>query len=356
MVDQVVVVPPVISQAEAEAGTSTEARLITAERLAQAIAALESGDAVDSVNGMTGTVVLDADDISDAATTNKFTTAADISKLAGISAGAEVNPDVVSQAEAEAGVATTERIWTAERVNQAIQALASSTDLTRSFTGTVNVVGRQDDWDLNAYNARDILECLPSGGGEVGGIDADTSGFVDGDIITLMNKSTNTLTILHQDSNSTNGYRIETPDTQDIVLNENEMVTLCYDESDNWVVLSTSLSVPFKKIYQSTGQTITSAGLLTLAHGLGEAPKLITAYIKCTSADAGYAVNDEVMVTLVVNTSPSNGRAQGVYFDATNIYIRFSDETTVFRIGNKTTGNATGPDNADWDLYIVAWA
>lgn len=48
-------------------------------------------NAVDSVNTQTGAVVLDADDISDAATTNKFTTAADISKLAGIAAGAEVN-------------------------------------------------------------------------------------------------------------------------------------------------------------------------------------------------------------------------------------------------------------------------
>ena len=28
----------------------------------------------------------------------------------------EANPDVVSQVEAEAGIATTERIWTAERV------------------------------------------------------------------------------------------------------------------------------------------------------------------------------------------------------------------------------------------------
>ena len=45
-------------------------------------------DAVTSVNGQTGDVVLDADDISDAATTNKFTTAADISKLAGIEPGA----------------------------------------------------------------------------------------------------------------------------------------------------------------------------------------------------------------------------------------------------------------------------
>ena len=55
----------------------------------------------------------------------EFTTA-DHSKLDGITDGAEVNPDVVSQAEAEAGTATTERIWTAQRVAQAIAALASN--------------------------------------------------------------------------------------------------------------------------------------------------------------------------------------------------------------------------------------
>ena len=38
----------------------------------------------------------------------------------------EANPDVVGQAEAEAGTATTERIWTAERVKQAIVALGGS--------------------------------------------------------------------------------------------------------------------------------------------------------------------------------------------------------------------------------------
>lgn len=49
------------------------------------------GGAVDSVNGQTGVVVLDADDIDDTSTTHKFTTASDITKLAGIQAGAEVN-------------------------------------------------------------------------------------------------------------------------------------------------------------------------------------------------------------------------------------------------------------------------
>jgi len=52
---------------------------------------ISGSGAVDSVNSQTGVVVLDADDISDTSTTKKFTTASDISKLAGIAAGAEVN-------------------------------------------------------------------------------------------------------------------------------------------------------------------------------------------------------------------------------------------------------------------------
>jgi len=46
---------------------------------------------VDSVNGQTGVVVIDADDISDTSTTNKFATQAELDKLAGVAAGAEVN-------------------------------------------------------------------------------------------------------------------------------------------------------------------------------------------------------------------------------------------------------------------------
>lgn len=48
----------------------------------------------------------------------------DKSKLDGVATGAEVNPDLISQAEAEAGSATTERIFNALRVKQAIDALA----------------------------------------------------------------------------------------------------------------------------------------------------------------------------------------------------------------------------------------
>lgn len=70
------------------------------------------------------------------ADTNAFTDA-EQTKLAGIATGAEVNPDVVSQAEAEAGTATTERIFTAQRVAQAIAALADIAAATTSVAGKI---------------------------------------------------------------------------------------------------------------------------------------------------------------------------------------------------------------------------
>jgi hypothetical protein len=54
---------------------------------------VDATDAVLSVNGDSGVVVLDADDISDTSTTNKFTTSADISKLANIENNATANPN-----------------------------------------------------------------------------------------------------------------------------------------------------------------------------------------------------------------------------------------------------------------------
>ncbi len=68
-------------------------------------------------------------DIQDATAAQKgLATATQITKLDGIATGAEVNPAVVSQADAEAGTATDERIWTALRVAQAIT--AQGTELT----------------------------------------------------------------------------------------------------------------------------------------------------------------------------------------------------------------------------------
>lgn len=60
------------------------------------------GGSVSSVNDKTGTVILVTDDISDVISTRKYTTAADITKLAGIQAGAQVN--AITSVNGEYGV------------------------------------------------------------------------------------------------------------------------------------------------------------------------------------------------------------------------------------------------------------
>ena len=89
--------------------------------------------AVDSVNTQTGAVVLDADDISDASTTNKFTTAAEITKLSGIAAGAEVNVDTDLSYTASTRVlaSSTGNNVTLPEASQTDAGLFSSTDKTK---------------------------------------------------------------------------------------------------------------------------------------------------------------------------------------------------------------------------------
>ena len=75
-----------------EVGGIVDGRDIAADGVKlDSITAGSEPNVVDSVNSQTGVVVLDADDISDTAASNKFTTSSDISKLAGIESGAEVN-------------------------------------------------------------------------------------------------------------------------------------------------------------------------------------------------------------------------------------------------------------------------
>lgn len=137
-------------------GIATNASAITNKQ-----DALVSGTNIKTINGesllgssditITDTVYDDSDVLKDSDSltavtpSNKLMTQSDVAGLGGgdmlsstydpiINANTakvgvtteEANPDVVGQAEAEAGTATTERIWTAERVKQAIVALGGS--------------------------------------------------------------------------------------------------------------------------------------------------------------------------------------------------------------------------------------
>jgi hypothetical protein len=116
------------------------------------------------------------------ATTASFTTA-DETKLDGIEAGATVGatwgsnitsqPAVVSQAEAEAGTATTERIWTAQRVAQAIAALAGGGG--GGFT-TINIQAFTVDGTYTpTANMKYCVVIATGSGGGGGGADSSST-------------------------------------------------------------------------------------------------------------------------------------------------------------------------------------
>lgn len=115
-------------------------------------------------------------------------------------------------------------------------------------------------------------------------------------------------------------------------------------------------SLGFSAFYQSTAQTITAAGALSLAHGLGREPILFQAYIVCvTVGDGSFAVGDKVYVNPALNTNATVSAGMNLNADATNILIRFGSDSNTLRVLDKTSGNTASLTNARWKFYIRAW-
>lgn len=103
---------------------------------------------VASVNGATGTVVLDPDDLDDSATTNKFTTAGDISKLAGIETAADVT-DETNVVAALSGATLTD-VGTPAATDKILLLDASDADNLKyadfsEFAGSVDINGLTEE-------------------------------------------------------------------------------------------------------------------------------------------------------------------------------------------------------------------
>ena len=93
------------------------------------------GGAVDSVNSQTGAVVLDADDIDDTSTTNKFVTAGDITKLSNLSGTNTGDQDI-------SGIATNATDIDDLETSQASQDIAIGLNTAKvSYTDSAKVAG-----------------------------------------------------------------------------------------------------------------------------------------------------------------------------------------------------------------------
>lgn len=117
--------------------------------------------------------------------------------------------------------------------------------------------------------------------------------------------------------------------------------------------------INLSKYYESDEQIITPGGSLTLNHGLSKEPKIITAYLKCISANLNYAVGDKVEVStaVVVTGLDANTAGINVQFTDTQLLVRFGPRAgSTFIILDKSSGVLTNIVNANWKLILRAWA
>lgn len=112
--------------------------------------------------------------------------------------------------------------------------------------------------------------------------------------------------------------------------------------------------IPFSKEFVSANQTITSAGALTIAHGLSVQPKLIQVWLECQTGEFNYTAGDD----LVIGNVDADGTRSGVSIvpDATNLNIRYGNQAAVFTAPNKTTGAQAALTNGNWRAVFKAWA
>lgn len=108
--------------------------------------------------------------------------------------------------------------------------------------------------------------------------------------------------------------------------------------------------------FQSSDQTITSAGTLTIPHGLSNIPSVVAAVLVCQSGEQGFSNGDLLVTTPDAQDSTALGRGISVVVDATNLTVRFGNDATCFVAINKSGGNAVALTNANWKLRLTAYA
>lgn len=177
---------------------------------------------------------------------------------------------------------------------------------------------------------------------------AASSGFSAGWMCIVHNRSGSDVTIARDAGDTIDGaassYTVPAGQTRVILL-----AVATY-----WEILKFS---PIRKEYYSAAQTITSAGLLTLAHNFGERPKVVSAELHCTVADAGYAVGDVIAIGADSNVAlVGSDVGHSIIAGTANLYVRFGASATVYRALHKTTGATTALTNSSWQVRFRALA
>lgn len=128
-----------------------------------------------------------------------------------------------------------------------------------------------------------------------------------------------------------------------------------------WVLTSNgtgsdpSFQAPAASSFTSSDQTITSAGSLTIAHGLGASPKFLTSYLVCQTAEYNYSIGNVVYYPVLCATAAgATIGGASLTVDATNLNVRFNSTGSVYQLPDKTSGASSPLTNASWKVRFIA--
>lgn len=137
-----------------------------------------------------------------------------------------------------------------------------------------------------------------------------------------------------------------------------DVTALATDVASNTAkIASIEAKQVFTKEYVSAEQTMSVAGTLTLAHGLGAKPKVVRAYMVCKVASGNWAVGDEIIFDLDFE----NNNSAAVIFgwtckrDATSLIIRFAASGMFITDAVTGTYVPTATVIANFKIVFEAW-
>lgn len=109
------------------------------------------------------------------------------------------------------------------------------------------------------------------------------------------------------------------------------------------------------RAFETSQQTITSDGDLSIAHGLGVIPKQVTAFLVCQTAELGYSVGDWLAIGNHYGEFGGTAhKGQMIIVDSTNIKIHYGDDgASVYRIMSWVTRVVSNITNANWKLVVA---
>jgi len=94
----------------------------------------------------------------------------------------------------------------------------------------------------------------------------------------------------------------------------------------------------------------------TWAHGLGQTPDIIKLILKCTAAEHGYSIGDEVHFT---SEHTVNVSASSFWADSSNVSLRYKIDTgasAFWIVRRDTTGLSTPLTPSKWRIIVRAFA